>query len=143
MQASEIRIPDAFWGVTYNGAHYPGAPGVEGLQGGANCQQFAYELLRHNGFRIGNLRSSELWADTADTALVTDALAPGDLLLFNRAADPWGAHVAVSLGEGLAVHLAKQVGRPAIWALHDFTAPLYACFLGAKRPVRRAPPTGP
>lgn len=134
----EVNIPAAFWTVAYDGARYPGASGVKGLAGGANCQQFAYELLRSNGFVIGDLRSSELWADTAYTGRVTAALAPADLLLFNRTADPFGAHVAVYLGEDRAVHLSKQVGKPVIWSLSDFSGPLYACFIGAKRPLRRS-----
>jgi cell wall-associated NlpC family hydrolase len=111
---------------------------VEGVAGGANCQQFAYELLRHNGFEIGALRSSELWADTRDTSPVVGPLRPGDLLLFNHVRDAWGAHVALYLGDDRAIHLAKHVGRPAVWGLATFAAdPRYACFLGAKRPVRR------
>jgi hypothetical protein len=129
MQTGEIKIPDSFWSVPYNGAHYPGSAGVEGLKGGANCQQFAYELLRHNGFVMGDLRSSELWADTTDTVLVAGDPAPGDLLLFNRARQPWGAHVAVYLGRDQATHLARHIGKPTIWALSEFTAPLYAILL--------------
>jgi hypothetical protein len=133
-----IEIPDAFWSVAYDGACHPGAPGVEGVAGGANCQQFAYELLRHNGFEIGALRSSELWAETRDTAPVGGPLEPGDLLLFNRVREAWGAHVALYLGDDEAIHLAKHVGRPAVWSLAEFAAdPRYVCFLGAKRPVRR------
>jgi cell wall-associated NlpC family hydrolase len=135
--SSEIKIPDIFWSVPYNGAHYPGGAGVEGLKGGANCQQFAYELLRQNGFVISNLRSSELWADTMDTVLVAGDLAPGDLLLFNRTPQSWGAHVAVYLGRDQAIHLARHIGKPTIWALSEFNAPLYANFIGAKRPIRR------
>jgi hypothetical protein len=134
----EIKIPDTFWTIPYNGAHYPGGPGVEGLKGGANCQQFAYELLRHNGFVIGNLRSSELWEDATDTVPVAGDLVPGDLLLFNHTRRPWGAHVAVYLGRDQAIHLARHIGKPAVWALSEFTAPLYVYFIGAKRPSRRS-----
>ncbi len=136
--AEALIIPPAFWGVTYDGARYPGAAGVEGVARGANCQQFAYELLRHDGFIISNMRSSELWADLVDTVHALPPYQPGDLLLFHSRPDAWGAHVAVSLGGDEAVHLAKHVGRPAIWALADFAAhPLYTHFIGAKRPIRR------
>jgi hypothetical protein len=138
-----IEIPEAFWSVAYDGARHPGAPGVVGVEGGANCQQFAYELLRHNGFEIGELRSSELWADTHDTAPVGGALLPGDLLLFNRTPEAWGAHVALYLGDGRAIHLAKHVGQPVVWGLDEFAAdPRYVCFLGAKRPLRRRAQAG-
>ena len=134
----DLIIPAAFWTVTYNGARFPGAPGVKGLTGGANCQQFAYELLRHNGFAISDLRSSELWDDTADTVRAMPPFQPGDLLLFNGKPEAWGAHVAVSLGGGEAIHLAKHAGKPAVWTLEQFAArPLYTCFIGAKRPIRR------
>ncbi len=64
---------------------------------------------------------------------VTD-LEPLDLLLFNRAPDAWGAHVALYLGDERAVHLSRQVGRPVIWTLEQFKAePHYQCFIGAKR----------
>jgi hypothetical protein len=42
---SPLPIPARFQYVRYNGACYPGAEGVVGLDGGANCQLFAYELL--------------------------------------------------------------------------------------------------
>lgn len=137
--SGDLHIPEAFWTVVYDGRCFPGAPGVQGVAGGANCQRFAYELLRHNGFAIGDLRSSELWADRRDTALVEGDPACGDLLLFNRTNRPWGAHVAVALGKGRAIHLSKQVGRPVMWTLAAFAAaPLYACYIGGKRPIRRA-----
>jgi cell wall-associated NlpC family hydrolase len=134
-----LVIPDEFWDVPYDGVRFPGAPGVSGPGGGANCQLFAYELLRHNGFVIGDLRSSELWDDTEYTTLVDEELAPGDLLLFHNKPQAWGAHVTVYLGEGRAIHLARRVGRPATWTLADFAAdPLYISFIGAKRPIRRS-----
>ncbi len=133
-----LDIPFPFWSVTYDGACYPGAPDVMACNSRANCQQFAYELLRHNGFAIANLRSSDLWADSQDTAPVIGDLQPGDLLLFNRRGDAWGAHVAVYLRGGRAIHLAKHIGKPAIWTLAQFAAcPRYASFIGAKRPIRR------
>lgn len=84
--------------MPYNGAHYPGAAQVKGLEGGANCQQFAYELLRYFGYFVPNLRSSDLWQDTLYTNVVTD-LQPLDLVLWNKTADAYGAHVGVYLKE--------------------------------------------
>lgn len=60
-----------------------------------------------------------------------------DLLLFNRTPDPYGAHIALYLGEGRAIHLSKQVGRPAEWSLEEFAQlPEYSVLIGAKRPLR-------
>src|SRR5262249_7240789 len=108
---SPLPIPARFHHVRYNAARYPGAEGVVGLDGGANCQQFAYELIRHFGFAPPAHRSSELWEDETHTqAVVVGELAPCDLLLFNRMPAAWGAHVAVYLGGNLAIHLSQRVG---------------------------------
>jgi cell wall-associated NlpC family hydrolase len=130
-----LTLPLSFLRVPYVAARYPGAPGVRGLEGGANCQQFAYELLRHFGRRIGDFRSRELWLDTEETVRVSlEALEPLDLLLFNRTQEPYGAHVAVYVGEGQVVHLCKEVGRPVVWNLEEFARrPQYRTLVGAKR----------
>ncbi|MFZ0659535.1 MAG: hypothetical protein WAM05_12495 [Candidatus Binataceae bacterium] len=132
-----IAIPRKFLRVQYNGACYPGAPNLHGLAQGANCQHFAYELLRHFGRAMPNLRSSDLWSDTRFTRRVVRLL-PLDLLLFNRTRRAWGAHLAVYLGRGRAIHLSKQLGTPAVWTLEDFAEhePYRLC-LGAKRAIAR------
>ena len=131
-----LDIPAGFLDVPYNAARYPGADGVAGLQGGGNCQLFAYELLRHFGLTPPELRSSELWEDDKRTERVTE-WEPLDLLLFNVMRSSYGAHVAVYLGDGRAVHLSRQVGIPALWTIPQFLAtPRYRCLIGAKR-VRR------
>jgi hypothetical protein len=135
---SPLPIPARFHHVRYTGAHYPGAAGVVGLDGGANCQQFAYELIRHFGFAPPDYRSSELWEDETHTRVVVGELEPCDLLLFNRTPAAWGAHVAVCLGDQLAIHLSQRAGVPVIWKIEEFCLrPEYACFIGAKR-VQRA-----
>jgi len=134
---SPLVIPARFHHVRYNGARYPGAEGVAGLDGGANCQQFAYELIRHFGLAPPEYRSSELWEDETHSHTVVGELEPCDLLLFNKTSTPWGAHVAVYLGNQLAIHLSQRAGVPVIWKLEDFgLRPEYAWFIGAKR-VRR------
>jgi len=131
-----VRIPRRFFRVRYDGRRGPGSAGVRCLGAGANCQRFAYEMLRHYGREIRDFRSSELWADTRITRRVT-RLRPLDLLLFNRTRRAWGAHVAVYLGSGMAIHLCKAVGRPAVWSLDEFAAcARYRVFLGAKRARR-------
>lgn len=122
--------------MPYVVARFPGAPDDGGIEAGANCQRFAYALLRHNGRTISDFRSSDLWEDSCET-FVVETLEPLDLLLFNRALEPWGAHVAVFLGEDRAVHLARHIGKPAIWPLAQFAEePRYCCFIGAKRTRR-------
>jgi hypothetical protein len=49
LSQSPIKIPERFHQVRYDYERYPGTPGVLGLVGGANCQQYAYELLRAFG----------------------------------------------------------------------------------------------
>ena len=94
--------------MPYRGECFP----ARDIAAGANCQAFAYALLRHFGGAISDFRSSDLWDDVRETERVRD-LEPLDLLLFNRTADPYGAHVGVWLGEGRVIHLAKRVGLPA------------------------------
>ena len=122
--------------MPYVGARYPGAPDDEGIESGANCQRFAYALLRHNGRTVGDFRSSDLWSDTTDTFAVDDP-EPLDLLLFNGTRHAFGAHVAVCLGQDRAIHLARHIGRPAIWSLAEFAMePRYRCLVGIKRTRR-------
>ncbi|MBV9392400.1 MAG: cell wall hydrolase [Verrucomicrobia bacterium] len=128
-----MEIPDRFWKVEYNLDHYPGAPETDGLKGGANCQQFAYEILRHFGRHVSDLRSSDLWEDSVDTYHVS-ALEPLDLLLFHSRENPWGAHVAVYISMGKAIHLSRKLGVPAIWTVQQFLEkPEYRIYIGAKR----------
>lgn len=125
------QIPPQFWDVRYNGDRTPEAGA--GFGAGANCQHFAYEFLRHFGRTLPDLWSSELWESPASTR-VTAPFEPLDLLLFNRTPNPYGAHLAVFVGEGQALHLSKKVGHPAVWRLEQFLAlPEYSVLIGGKR----------
>jgi hypothetical protein len=136
-----IELPDAYWEVRYVGARYPGAPVVlerPGLAEGANCQLFAFEVLRHFGLNPPELRSSELWSDTAATQRVT-VPQPLDLVLLNATRDPWGAHVGVWAGDEQVLHLCPEVGRPTLWHLATFAArPSYRVLVGFKRVTAHA-----
>jgi cell wall-associated NlpC family hydrolase len=124
-----LEVPRRFLDVPYDGARFP----VADIANGANCQAFAYALLRHFGRRISDFRSSELWEDAVETERVTDLL-PLDLLLFNPTSSSYAAHVGVFLGDGSVIHLSKRVGKSAIWSLERFARePGYEVFIGAKR----------
>ncbi len=60
LSLSPIPIRARFHGVIYNAERFPGGLQTSGLEGGANCQQYAYELRRHFGF-------VELWEDRNHT----------------------------------------------------------------------------
>jgi murein DD-endopeptidase / murein LD-carboxypeptidase len=128
-----ITIPERFFCVKYNGSHYPGSQKTNGLTGGANCQVFAYELLRHFGLKVPDLRSSELWEDTIYTKKVT-AFEPLDLLLWNKTGNAYGAHVGVYMGQNAVIHLSKENKTAKIWQVEEFSKhELYKVFIGAKR----------
>src|ERR1700682_4832058 len=100
------NIPERFWHVRYDLTHDPNSPVLLPMAQGANCQNFAYEVLGHFGRRMPYFRSSELWEDTEYTA-VADQPRALDLLLFNRTDRAWGAHVALYVGDEQAIHLSK------------------------------------
>lgn len=123
--------------MPYAGRAYPGAPAPGPIEHGANCQRYAYAVLELFGVRLPPLRSSDLWADAEHTDRVAGPSRPLDLWLFNRSADPYGAHVGVWLAEGQVLHLCGAVGYPAVWSPEDFTGePRYRTLVGAKRPRR-------
>ena len=130
-----LIIPPRFLEVTYDSAKYPGSGECNGIENGANCQYFAYEFLRHFGLSVPGLRSSELWEDSVYTREV-HSFEPLDLIFFNKNEDPYGAHIGVYLGDNEVFHLSKEVGRPAIWDMHEFKKrPQYSYVLGGKRVV--------
>lgn len=134
------RLPEGIWGTPYVGRRFPGSRAVTekpGLAEGANCQLFAYEVLRHCSLTLPGWRSSDLWDDTGLTERVAHAR-PLDLVLFNATGDAWGAHVGVVVGEGRVLHLCAEVGVPAVWGMADFaTRDRYRMLIGFKRVLRR------
>jgi cell wall-associated NlpC family hydrolase len=129
------RLPSYFWSTFYNAKHHPQAVGVKGLEGGANCQQFAYEVLRFYGLNPPNLRSSELWEQIPlKTITQLSDLQFLDLLLWNDTLEAYGAHVGVYVGEGQALHLSKNNQYPKIETLSYLnTLPEYKVWIGGKR----------
>ena len=133
-----FAIPPQLRDVRYNGDHFPGAPGVTGVEGGANCQQFAYTLLRHHGFDLPDLRSDQLWLDALHTVAVTE-VAPFDLVLLNSRTESFGAHVGLCVGNDLFIHLSRRIGMPAMETLERMQArDEYRYLIGFKRVLRRS-----
>lgn len=131
-------LPAYFWQTPYNGKHHPQAEGVKGLENGANCQQFAYEVLRFYGLNPPPLRSSELWATTELITLIDpNALLLLDLLLWNNTTEAYGAHVGVYMGQDQALHLSKTNQYPKVETLSYLaTLPEYSVWIGAKRVLK-------
>ena len=132
------QLPAGFWAVSYVGSRFPGSRAVNarpGLAMGANCQLFAYEVLRYFDLAPPALRSSELWTDTQTTVRVSVAQ-PLDLLLFNATNDAYGAHVGVCVDNGRVLHLCAEAGRPAVWEMTEFaTRERYRVLIGIKRVI--------
>ncbi|MBO2463516.1 hypothetical protein [Actinomadura violacea] len=134
------KLPDALWATRYVGDRFPASPLVAarpGLADGANCQLFAYEVLRLFQLDPPDLRSSELWADAEFTERVPEAR-PLDLVLFNATQQAWGAHVGVCAGDDRILHLCAEVGYPVVWSWREFSdRKRYGTLVGIKRVVRR------
>jgi cell wall-associated NlpC family hydrolase len=129
-----ICIPEIFHSVKYNYDRYPGVEDQSNFSHGANCQVFSYELLAVNGVQAPNLRSSNIWEDSKYTLKVEGDLKPLDLLLFNSTSDPYGAHMAVSLGGEDLIHLAKHNEVAEISTINELCKlDKYKVFLGAMR----------
>ena len=132
----QIIIPEAFFDVSYKSARIPGVENQSDLSLGANCQIFAYALLKENGLHVPNDRSSELWSDTSYSEVVTD-FRPLDLMLYNATSGSYGAHVGVYTGDGEVIHLSLQNGKPEIISHESLLLnEKYQWFVGAKRILR-------
>jgi len=131
-----IHIPDNFLTVKYVGARIPGIENQADLRLGANCQVFAYELLKKNGLYPPNLRSSELWDDILHTKKVKNLRAL-DLMLYNPDNESFGAHVGVYIGAEKIIHLSYQNQKPEIIE-HKLMSnnEKYRVFIGAKRVLK-------
>jgi lipoprotein Spr len=133
---SAQEVPPKFLRVRYNGARHPLAGPGSIFREGTNCQRFVFELLRHFGFEVGLMRSSELHADRRFTRLVRDPRSL-DIMMFNRDRSAWGAHLALCLADGLAIHLSREIGKPAIWPIEEFFRhERYRTLIGIKRPIQ-------
>ena len=129
--------PPGLWQVPYVLSAGPDGDTPPSWLDGSNCQRFAYGVLALFGLACPPLRSSDLWDDRAATAVVRDP-EPLDLMLYNKTADPFGAHVAVWMAPGEILHLCHEIGVPVIWPPAMFAArPRYATLIGLKRVTAR------
>jgi len=132
-----LAIPERFHNVRYNAGHFPGAPDIHEVEGGANCQQYAYSILRHYGFEIQDFLSSELWDDREYTR-ISEQLQPFDLVLLHHEPQSFGAHVGLCVGEGLILHLSRKIDAPAIETLEEMQARAeYRFLIGFKTVLMR------
>ncbi|ELA9461226.1 hydrolase [Vibrio alginolyticus] len=129
----EMDIPDRFKNVRYVSSRIPGCKDDSDLTLGANCQVFAYNLLRDFGLNPPNYRSSELWDDSEFSEVVIE-FKPLDIMMYNDSTDSYGAHVGVYVGNGLVYHLSLSNGVPMFERHLDLLQQSkYQFFMGAKR----------
>src|ERR1700733_3435889 len=101
--------PPGLWQGPYMLWAGPGCDTPPSWLDGSNCQRFAYGVLAMFGLACPPLRSSDLWDDHASTTIVQDP-GPLDLVLYNKTANPFGAHVALWMAPGEILHLCHEVG---------------------------------
>ena len=130
-------LPVGFESVHYVSSRIPGVASASDMSLGANCQLYAYQILKQHGLVLPDFRSSELWADTTYTEQVEQFL-PLDIVLLNTVYESYGAHVGLFWGQDWVLHLSKQNGRPKIERLTDLLGQkAYRCLVGAKRVIPR------
>ncbi|MCP4442701.1 MAG: cell wall hydrolase [Aureispira sp.] len=134
MEIGTIEVPTWMMDIKYNFKVIPNGELHDLIKTGANCQVFAYYLLRYHNRVVPDLRSSELWDDTTFSEQVPEDYEPLDILFFHKKKDAYGAHLAVFIGDNKAVHNSKKIGKPVIWNLETFSEkPEYKFLLGGKR----------
>ena len=127
-----IAVPPEFQCIPYDSTRHPQSAEFD-FSKGANCQLWAYALLKHFGLEVPPFRSSELWEDQEFSDTV-HGFEPLDLMLFNDTANSWGAHVAVYLGDGVVAHLSRQIGLPEVCTIEEMLRNTkYRVLVGAKR----------
>lgn len=130
---NRISIPASFFDVHYVIGRIPGCDDYDDLKKGANCQLYAYTVLRYFGKNVPDLRSREMWSDVSYSKIVEKPEAL-DLMFYHKENNAYGAHVGVFIGGGEIIHLSKQNGKPEIISHNEMLKnSLYRCFIGAKR----------
>lgn len=130
---NDLALPLYFFDSFYDGECHPLSDKCDGIENGANCQYYVFEILRYFGKTVQNQRSSELWSDTVCTER-TDTIELLDIVFFNKTSDPYGAHIGICVGKDRFLHLAKEIGYPTVWNMDDFLQrDIYKVFIGAKK----------
>lgn len=134
----ENIIPRWLVNIKYNARIIPNGKKHDIEKTGANCQVFAYYLLRHHCLNVPDFRSSELWEDTQYSTEVSGDYQPLDLLFFHKENKSYGAHIAVYIGNNKVLHLSKKEGFPVVWDMDSFKEyPEYQFLLGGKRFLKK------
>lgn len=109
----EARVAQSNGAVTSESVVFsdvPSGAGAQGLLAAAQAQMGAQQdctallerALRAIGYGVGDLGTAIWQYDPFGTRVSTDALAPGDILIYGNARS--GAHVAIYEGNGIAIH---------------------------------------
>ena len=129
-----IKLPPWYMDIKYNPKIIPYWICHDIQLSWANCQVYAYEILRFNDLFVPDLRSSELWSDSKDSTTISDNYELLDILFSNENNDSWGAHLGLYIWENKVLHNSKDIWWPAIFDIWDFTKiNKYSCFLWGKR----------
>ena len=130
---SSILVPEWIMGILYNGKVIPNGEEHKMKVHGANCQVYAYQFLRYNGYFVPDYRSKELWEDEKYSHTV-ESFQPLDILFFNKTDETWWAHVWIYIWDNKIIHNSFDIGKPAIWNFDEFEKnDKYKVFIGAKR----------
>ena len=116
---SKIKIPNWIMDIKYNSKVFPNWEKHDYILNWANCQVYAYEILRYNWKHVPDLRSSEMWEDINYSKKV-NKYTPLDLLFFNKNAESWWAHVWLYIWNNKVIHNTNKTWWVEIWDLELF-----------------------
>jgi len=115
-----IIIPKWYMNIVYNGRIIPNDIYHDIQITWANCQVYAYQLLRYNNMEVPDYRSKELWEDIKFSYEVKE-FKPLDILFFNKIENPWWAHLGIYIWNNQVLHNSLDIGKPEVRDLDDFS----------------------
>lgn len=119
LKKSWIKILDWIMDIKYNPKIFPNWEVHDYIKNGANCQVYAYEILRLNWKNVPDLRSSEMWEDNKFSEKVKSVKIL-DLLFFNKNNEAWWSHVWLYIWNNKVIHNTNKTGWVEIWDLEEF-----------------------
>jgi hypothetical protein len=119
LKKSWIKIPKWILEIIYNPKIFPNWEVHDYVKDGANCQVFAYEILKFNWKKVPDLRSSEMWADNKISFEVHD-FEKLDLIFFNNSTESYWAHVWLYIWNNKVIHNTNKTWWVEIWDLEEF-----------------------